>query len=53
MYKAIGHCRVSKGDAEEIKNSLASQQTEILKLAIRLGLKEPRKLSRRAARRAI
>lgn len=40
MYKAIGHCRVSKGDKEEIQNSLRSQKSEILKLATRLGLKE-------------
>lgn len=39
VYKAIGHCRVSKGDADEIKNSLKSQQSEIFKLASRLGLK--------------
>lgn len=30
MYKAIGYCRVSKGDKEEIKNSLQSQKTEII-----------------------
>ena len=29
---AIGHARVSKGDAEEIKNSLESQKSEIIKL---------------------
>ena len=40
MYKAIGHCRVSKGDTNEIKNSLASQKSEILKLAERIGIKE-------------
>lgn len=40
MYKAIGHCRVSKGDADEIKNSLRSQQSEILKLASRLNIEE-------------
>lgn len=40
MYKAIGHCRVSKGDADEIKNSLKSQQSEILKLAARLNINE-------------
>ncbi len=40
MYKAIGHCRVSKGDKEEIKNSLDSQKNEITKLAISLGLQE-------------
>lgn len=40
MYKAIGHCRVSKGDAEEIQNSLKSQKSEIIKLASRLGIKE-------------
>lgn len=29
---AIGHARVSKGDSEEIKNSLASQKREILNI---------------------
>ncbi len=38
MFKAIGHCRVSKGDAEEIQNSLRSQKSEIIKFASRLGL---------------
>ena len=33
MYKSIGHCRVSKGDPEEIKNSLNSQKSEIIKFA--------------------
>ena len=40
MYKAVGHCRVSKGDTNEIKNSLASQKSEILKLSKRFELKE-------------
>lgn len=40
MYKAIGHCRVSKGDKDEIQNSLKSQQSEIIKLALRLNIKE-------------
>lgn len=40
MYKAIGHCRVSKGDVDEIQNSLRSQKSEIIKLALRLGVKE-------------
>lgn len=38
MYKAIGHCRVSKGDIDEIQNSLRSQKTEIIKLASKLGI---------------
>lgn len=38
MYKAIGHCRVSKGDNEEIKNSLKSQKSEIEKFASRLKI---------------
>ena len=37
---AIGQCRVSKGDKAEIENSLKSQQTEILSLAEKLGIKE-------------
>ena len=37
---AIGQCRVSKGDKKEIENSLRSQQSEILKLAEKLGIKE-------------
>ena len=37
---AIGQCRVSKGDKEEIKNSLESQKSEILTLAKKLGIKE-------------
>lgn len=37
---AIGQCRVSKGDKAEIENSLKSQQTEILALADKLGIKE-------------
>ena len=37
---AIGQCRVSKGDKEEIQNSLQSQKSEILILAKRLGIKE-------------
>ena len=37
---AIGQCRVSKGDKAEIKNSLKSQQAEILTLAEKLGIKE-------------
>lgn len=40
MYKAIGHCRVSKGDKEEIQNSLKSQKNEIIKLAQRLNITE-------------
>ena len=40
MYKAVGHCRVSLGNADEIKNSLASQKREILRLAERIGVKE-------------
>lgn len=40
MYKAVGHCRVSKGDTDEIKNSLKSQKSEIIKFASRLGLAE-------------
>ena len=40
MYKAVGHCRVSLGNADEIKNSLESQKTEILRLAERLRIKE-------------
>ncbi len=39
-YKAIGHCRVSKGDEEEIKNSLNSQRREITRLAERLDIAE-------------
>lgn len=38
MFKAIGHCRVSKGDADEIQNSLRSQKSEIIKLASRLNI---------------
>ena len=30
---AVGHCRVSKGDKAEIKNSLKSQKSEIIKFA--------------------
>lgn len=38
---AIGHARVSKGDAEEIKNSLESQKSEIINFAEkRLKIKE-------------
>lgn len=37
---AIGQCRVSKGDKEEIENSLKSQQSEILTLANKLGIRE-------------
>ncbi len=37
---AIGQCRVSKGDKEEIENSLRSQQAEILVLANKLGINE-------------
>lgn len=37
---AIAQCRVSKGDKEEIENSLRSQQSEILTLAEKLGIKE-------------
>ena len=40
MHKAIGHCRVSKGDVEEIQNSLRSQKSEIIKFASRLGIGE-------------
>lgn len=40
VYKAIGHCRVSKGDADEIKNSLKSQQSEIIKFANTLSISE-------------
>jgi site-specific DNA recombinase len=39
MYKAIGHCRVSKGDNDEIKNSLKSQKSEIEKFTSRLNIK--------------
>ena len=38
MHKAIGHCRVSKGDVDEIQNSLRSQKSEIIKLASRLNI---------------
>lgn len=38
-YKAIGHCRVSKGDQEEIKNSLNSQKSQIEKFADKLKIK--------------
>ena len=38
MYKAIAHCRVSLGNADEIKNSLASQKSEISRLGEKLGL---------------
>lgn len=38
MYKAIGHCRVSKGDTDEIKNSLNSQKSEIERFANKLGI---------------
>ncbi len=37
---AIGHARVSKGDAEEIKNSLASQKREIEKILYKYGVNE-------------
>ncbi len=37
---AIGHARVSKGDSEEIKNSLASQKREILNIIGKYGLQE-------------
>ena len=37
---AIGQCRVSKGLAQEISNSLLSQQAEIRTLAEKLGIKE-------------
>lgn len=37
---AIGQCRVSKGTAIEIENSLLSQQAEIRTLADKLGIKE-------------
>ena len=37
---AIGQCRVSKGDKEEIENSLRSQKSEILTLAKTLGIRE-------------
>ena len=37
---AIGHARVSKGDSEEIKNSLASQKREILNIIGNYGLQE-------------
>lgn len=37
---AIGHARVSKGDAEEIKNSLASQKREIEKILYKYGINE-------------
>lgn len=37
---AIGQCRVSKGDKEEIENSLRSQKSEILTLAEKLGIKQ-------------
>ena len=37
---AIAQCRVSKGDKAEIENSLRSQQSEILVLAEKLGIKE-------------
>lgn len=40
MYKAIGHCRVSKGDVDEIQNSLRSQKSEIIKLASKLSVEE-------------
>ena len=36
----IGHARVSKGDKEEIKNSLASQKREILSIIGKYGLQE-------------
>lgn len=40
-YKAIGYCRVSKGDQKEIENSLQSQKNEIIKFATyKLGLNE-------------
>ena len=38
-YKTIGHCRVSKGDSDEIKNSLNSQKSEIEKFALKLNIK--------------
>ena len=37
---AIAQCRVSKGNKTEIENSLKSQQSEIMILAERLGIKE-------------
>lgn len=41
MYKAIGYCRVSKGDKEDIQNSLQSQKTEIIDYFFKeLNLKE-------------
>lgn len=40
MKKAIGHCRVSKGDADEIQNSLRSQKSEITRFASKLNVYE-------------
>ena len=40
MYRAIGHCRVSKGDADEIQNSLKSQKSEIVAFAYKLGIND-------------
>lgn len=40
MFKAIGHCRVSKGDIDEIQNSLKSQKSEIIKFASRLDIND-------------
>ena len=37
---AIAQCRVSKGNKTEIENSLKSQQSEIMILAEKLGIKE-------------
>ena len=40
VYKAIGHCRVSKGEKDEIQNSLLSQKNEITKFASKLNISE-------------
>jgi len=40
MFKAIGHCRKSKGSNDNARNSLNSQKLEIIKFASKLDINE-------------